>query len=368
MSGHNYTKYDYRMGYGIRAKECMMDIRDHYGIVDIYIPFTWLNDGIKKEDVYRWIEFGNKTTFPATVEELHVEDVDKLDVSIRDDIFLQFENLEIRRKDPTKHKYIQSDAIECKFGKIKHLRWSSDRKIKTYSTIYYDESFSRVKYSGWNGYAEDHELIETGECLDKYVRRIIQAELDKRKTDEINCFKLSIDCSKAFSKHHKLAILSFYRFLWSNHYNGLVKDTLKIVDAGVDFWDALYYAMCKKSYSSYYGLLYQYGYMPMDEVVNLLKSGNAVNNSFTNPKKNGTQTLMNVSDFKSAVEAFKNGSYLGNLGISTKVTCKTDKLKTFTKGREYTACPSLDTAKWVILRNNDFRQMIVLKKHFDVVQ
>lgn len=365
MAGHNYTKYDYRDDNGIVDQECMMAIRNCDRIVDIYIPFNWLHSNIKKEDVYRWVEIGNNTIFPATVEEVHIDNID--DPNGMAAIFNQFKGLRIRKKNIK--EYIQSDAREVNYGILNYLHWGSRDRIQTSTMVYYNGDFKIVKYHGWIGFALDHELFETGECLDAYVRRIIEPELNKPvdKT-KINSFKISIDCSKALSRHHKLAILSFYRFLWSNYFDGLVKDTLKIVDSGVDFWDALYYAMCKKSYSSYYGLLYQYGYMSMDGVIDLLKRGNAVNNSFTNPKKNGAQTLMSVSDFKSAVEAFKNGSYLGNLGISTKVTCKTDKLKTFTKGREYDSCPSLDTTKWVILRNNDFRQMTVLKKHFDVVQ
>lgn len=359
MAGHNYTKFDFRNGNGIIDRECMMDIRGRDGVVDIYIPFNWLHSNIKKEDVYRWVEIGNKTIFPATVEEVHIDNID--DPNGMAAIFNQFKGLKIRAK--SIKEYIQSDAREVNYGILNYLYCGSRDRIQTSTMVYYDGDFKRVKYSSWNGFALDHELFETGECLDAYVRRILEPELNKPvdKT-EINSFKISIDCSKALSKSHKLAILTFYRFLWSNYYEDIVSNTLKIIDNDVAPWEALYYALSTRNYNSYYGLLYQPGYVTMDSVVKLLKTANGVNGSFTSPRQYMPFTSMLVSNLKESVAAFVNNTK------DVKVVCKTNILKTFTKDRVYDAFQSPELNKWVILKNNNYCKITVLKKNFELVQ
>ena len=359
MADHNYTKFDFRAGNGIDYQECMMDIRGRDGVVDIYIPFNWLHSNIKKEDVYRWVEIGNNTIFPATVEEVHIDNID--DPSGRAAIFNQFKGLKIRKKNIK--EYIQSDAREVNYGILNYLYWGRRDRIQISTMVYYDGEFRLVKYSGWIGFALDHELFETGECLDAYVRRILEPELNKPvdKT-EINSFKISIDCSKALSKSHKLAILTFYRFLWSNYYKDIVSNTLKIIDNDVAPWEALYYALSTRNYNSYYGLLYHPGYVTMDSVVKLLKTVDGVNRSFTSPRKYMPFTSMLVSNLKESVAAFVNNTK------DVKVVCKTNILKTFTKDRVYDAFQSPELNKWVILKNNNYCKVTVLKKNFELVQ
>lgn len=361
MADHNYTKYDYRFGDGIYNKECMMAMRNRTGVVDIYIPFVWLSSKITKEDVYRWVEFGNKTIFPATIEEAYIEDTSYNNGGTgRINIF---NGLEIKVK--PNHKYRQSDAIEVKRGALNSIIINSNGSITTSTKVFYSEENLKTKWITWSGYAEDHVVYATGECLDAYIKRILAEQKSNEAKQEVvnNAFKISIDCGNAYSKHHKLAILSFYRFLWSCHFNGLVKNTLNIVDAGVDFWDALYYAMSARNYSSYYGFIYQPGYVPMNTVVDNLKAGLNINRSFTNAAKAKCIPQMSVNDFKQAVEAFKSGTV--NSSITFKVKCNTDKLKTFTNGREYTAFNTFDVNKITVLRNDNFSQITVLRKHFE---
>lgn len=362
MADHNYTKYDYRLGEGIYNKECMMAIRDKTNIVDIYIPFKWLNAKITKEDVYRWVEFGNKTIFPATIEESYVKNTSYVNYN-ETNVINVFNGLEIKVK--PNHNYRQRDATEVKRGTLNRISITPDGTIFTSTKVFYSETNLNTKYVSWGGYAEDHVVYATGECLDAYIKRTLAEQKSNEVKEEVvnNSFKISIDCGTAYSKHHKLAILSFYRFLWSCHFNGLVKNTLKIVDAGVDFWDALYYAMSVRNYNSYYGFIYQPGYVPMETVVSNLKAGLNINVSFTNAAKAKCIPQMSVNDFKLAVEAFKSGTI--NSSLTFKVKCNTDKLKTFTSGREYTAFNTFDVNKITVLKNDNYAQITVLRKHFE---
>lgn len=359
MADHNNTRYYWRNGYGIRETQCMMDIRKKSNTVDLYIPFEWLNEGISDEDVVLWNKIGNDTLFPAELEKVNAIYTNTENKPKELNIF---KGLRITCKKD--YKFRQSDARQNVYGVINYLSYHRDGAILTHCSVYKYDTFSGYKgYNDWNGFASDHQLYETGECLDVYVKRILseQPKVEESKSD-YNSYKVTIDCSKALSDNHKLAILTFYRFLWSCHFYGLIVDTLNILksDSSIEPWDALYYALSKKDYWAYYGLLFQAGYVSMEDVKSRLPRGESINLSFSNAKKSNF-TLMGVSDYKSAIEKFKGGA-----GKPFEVECITDKLKTVTKGKKYQAeCSMYDNS--YLVKNNDYCRKHLLKTHFKVV-
>lgn len=358
MANHNNTRYDWRRGSGISQVQCMMDIRRESGFVDIYILFTWLHHGISDEDVLWWNKIGNETLFPAALEKVNI---DLSNNNQYDPRLEQFKDLKITCK--KNYSYKQSDARNNVYGVINTIDGNIDN-LHTHCSVYRTDSFDGPKkYGNWNGYASDHQVYETGECLDAYVKRVLsEQEGSKTTKEEFNAYKVTIDCSKALSANHKLAILSFYRFLWSYYFDGLVVDTLRILksDSTIEPWDALYYAMSTKNYSEYYGLLYQVGYVSMEDVKTKLPKGESINLSFSNAKKSNF-TLMNVSNFKTAIDVFKKQS-----GKPFEVECITDKLKTLTKGNKYQAEFSMHDNLYVV-KNDDYCKKHLLKTHFKVV-
>jgi len=359
MADHNNTKYDWHQGYGIQQTQCMMDIRNRNIEVDIYIPFIWLHTGISDDDVVLWNKIGNETLFPAKLEKV------KIDLSSnnnsRDPRLDQFNGLKITCK--KNYSYSQSDARKNVYGVIRSLSGQPGR-IGTCCYVYKTDKFDgNPIYSAWGGWASDHQVYETGECLDAYIKRILKEQEVKPKVEEeFNAYKVTIDCSKALSANHRLAILSFYRFLWSCHFDGLVVDTLRILksDSTIEPWDALYYAMSKTNYSGYYGLLHQAGYVSMNDVKARLPKNEGVNLSFSSAKKSNF-TLMGVSDFKVAIERFKDQS-----GKPFRAECITDKLKTITKGKKYDAELSMYDNSYLVT-TDDYCKKHLLKTHFKVV-
>lgn len=359
MADHNNTKYDWHQGYGIQQRQCMMDIRNGNIEVDLYIPFIWLHKGISDEDVLWWNKIGNETLFPAKLEKVKIDLRDNN--SAYDPRLEQFKGLRITCKKG--YRYKQSDANQNVYGVINSVDGNINN-LQTRCSVYRTNSFDgNKKYLCWNGYASDHQVYETGECLDAYIKRILkEQEVKPKAEEEFNAYKVTIDCFKALSANHRLAILSFYRFLWSCHFDGLVVDTLRILksDSTIEPWDALYYAMSKTNYSGYYGLLHQAGYVSMDDVKARLPKNEGVNLSFSNAKKSNF-TLMGVSDFKVAIERFKDQS-----GKPFKVECITDKLKTITKGKQYDAEFSMYDNSYLVI-TNDYCKKHLLKTHFKVV-
>jgi len=360
MADHNQTKYDYHQGYGIQQTQCMMDIRNRNIPIDIYIPFIWVNSGILDDDVTLWNKIGNETLFPAVLEKA------KIDLSNNsssyDPRLEQFNGLRITCK--KNYRYKQSDADNNVFGVINTIDGNLS-SLRTHCSVYRTSNFTNKKFSNWNGFASDHQVYETGECLDLYVKRILKEQEDAKMVTpipEFNAYKVTIDCSKALSANHKLAILTFYRFLWSCYFNELVTDTLRIIksDSTIEPWDALYYAMSATNYSGYYGLLYQTGYASMEDVKARLPKGESINLSFSNAKKSNF-TLINVTNFKAAIDVFKDVS-----GKPFEVECITDKLKTLTKGNKYQAEFSMYDNLYIV-KNDDYCKKHLLKTHFIVV-
>lgn len=359
MAEHNNTIYDFRDTFGIQKTTCMMSIRTKTDLVDIYIPYDWLSKNISDEDVFLWNKIGNETLFPASIEKVYF-DYKKLENY--DTRLNQFLGLKITCKKD--YKCRQDDASENEYGIINRLT-GTHTDLRTNCSLYSDGNFKSVKKnrSEWTGWANDHQLYETGECLQEYINRTIniQKEID---VDKLNCYKITIDCGNVLSYHHKLAILAFYRFLWSNLFDGLVYNTLRIIKEfdNIDPWNALYYVMSSKNYSSYYGLLYQPGFKPMSKVSESLTKGLSINGSFSAARKTNFTTIF-AKDMNLAIDKFtgvESGSF--------KVVCSTDKLATLTKGKTYDAELSLMGDRYFqILKNDRWSSINVLKSHFEVI-
>lgn len=359
MANHNSTIFDFGDSGYPSIGTCMMGVRNVKQNACIYIPFKDLHTGITDEDVALWNKIGNETLFPANIERINYKFNES---GCHDHKFDQFLNLKITYKRDVRH--IQDDAKDCKFGLLKSVWIDNYGHLNQKTDTYQSESFERKIYSGWNGYCEDHVLFETGECLKEYIKRTIKEDDQVKEENPVpNFYKVTIDCSKAINNAHKLAILSFYRFLWSNCFVNLATNTLKLVKEGIDSWKALYYAMSSYNYSAYYGLIYQPGFKSMDDVADSLRDPNkTINEAFTASRKS-LYTKMSGADIVSAVSRFTVGSEKPFEGI-----CVTDKLKTLTKDKVYKLNFSTDSGKYLVLSNDKFAKINVLEKHFKLVE
>ena len=359
MANHNSTIFDFGDSGYPSIGTCMMGVRNVKQNACIYIPFKDLHTGITDEDVALWNKIGNETLFPAKIERINFKFVD---YGSHDGKFDQFLNLKITYKRDVTH--IQHDAKDCVFGLLKSVWIDKYGHLNQRADTYQSESFERKIHSGWNGYCEDHVVLETGECLKQYIKRNLEENQPVEDVAPIpNCYKVTIDCSKAINKAHRLAILSFYRFLWSNQFDNLAVNTLKLVKGEIDPWKALYYAMSSDNYSAYYGLIYQPGFKSMDDVADSLRDPNkTINEAFTASRKS-LYTKMSGVDIASAVSRFTVGSEKPFEGM-----CVTDKLKTLTKDKVYKLNFSTDSGKYLVLSNDKFAKINVLEKHFKLVE
>lgn len=350
MADHNKTIYDFGNVSDILCHECMMSMRNCKGIANIYIPFSWLHEGISEEDVYRWVEIGNQLIFPATIEKVKNDNL----ILHNQNYKHKFKDLKITyKRDIRLH---QTDANQVDFGTLNSIEDINTNKFRIYSSVYTNSDFINKKYNNWNGWSSDYKLYETGECLHEFIIRSLKEEI-KDDNSEYNGYKITIDCSKSLSDNHRLAILSFYRFLWSAHFKNVVKNTLKIIDTGVNAWDAMYYALNTKDYSSYYGFLNCSGFASIDFVVNNLKSKLSVNASFSSQTKCPLLS-MNVTDFGAEIRKYKEEEF--------SLECTTKDLKSLTFGKTY--IPLLTSIDYYIVKCDDFYKRQILKSNFKKVK
>lgn len=363
MSDHNTTTFDFRRGYNIQKNQCMMNIKNQNSDIDIYIPFKELHKDISKEDVVKWVEIGNKTIFPAILSETYLKPNDFSYDAVTPPLLKKYINLKITAK-TNLHTYKQHDAYQVVTGSLVSLvAGENDYRIRTNVT----KSKDGPQYSNWSGYASDHQLIETGECLLAYIDRTVNDNVKEKvlKTSDPDCFKITINCKNAISDNHKLAILTFYRFLWSNLYQNIVANTLSLVTKDIDSWDALYYALSTQKYERYYGLLSRPGFKLMDEVISDLKRYD-VNNSFSSNSQKIPFTLMDIDNIKLAVDVFKSNKGVMNLANVIKVKCISDKLSSLTLNKSYLAINSAFDSKYTILNSDDYCKRLLLKSNFIV--
>lgn len=346
MAEHNNTICDYNTGMGPREFGCMMNIRDSNRKVDIYLPINWITKGISDADVLQWNTIGNSTLFPAVVSKVY-------DERIKIYNFTELNGLRITCKKDVKYK--QSDASCCVYGEIISIGLSNGY-FTTVSKTHLSSNYTAVERPVWHGYACDYQLEETGECLDQYIKRILA---EKPQEDQgPNAYKITIDCRTSLSRSHNLAVLTFYRFLWSNLYNDIVSNTLNIIKEGVDPWIALYYAMSAKRYSPGYGLLAFPGYIDVDSARKNLINGRAVNNSFSADRYTET-VIYPVANVKGQALRFA-----GVPAVKEIATCTSKTLKTLTYGKKYFVS-EIDARSYMVDKTDDYRRMRILKKHFN---
>ena len=313
-----------------RMQECMMHIASYSRDFKIIIPREWLNDNLTKESVYKWLEIGNKTIFPAIINEI---EIDRSDLNseggqcqlggVYHDLVVEPRNL------VAKERYRSSDVVEMPSGSIKYISATIDQiKSKVNSGSYFTTSCRRLQTRGangrpivnndhnssWRAYIQDLQVAETKEPLRDHILRTYD-ELSKKEVQLIPAYEVIIPCARAISNSHKLAILSFYRYLYSSRYPGLVQDTLKLESIGIDPWTALYYALSKKdaNYSFYYSLLSVPGFKSMADVSRDLKNYSLVNKAFS------------VSEFDKNLYVTLDGSdeeLIAKVDIFTKATPK----------------------------------------------
>ena len=367
MSSGNQTIFNLNQGYNTSMTTCMSAMRTCPVKADLYIPFEWLNKGISKEDVLRWVEIGCKLIFPATIIETYLN-IDSIgSTCVMNLKYSKYIGLKITHKKTGSYK--QHDCTELVEGSISTLTGPVDNNLRTYSNMLVrDNGSSKRHYNHgemmWNGYAIDHQLLDTGECLLKYIRRTINEKPEEIEVSN-NTFVVSIDCKKALSNNHKLAILSFYRFLWSDLYEGVVTNTLKLIDDGAEPWDALYYALSTKRYEPYYSFLQFPGWKDIEVVKSRLINGSSINISFSIPNPGKLiYTTMSVESLKDSVSKFKANNIYAI--IAKNVVCVTDKLKSITKGKEYK--PEISYCdKSYLIKTDDYTYKHLLKSHFKEV-
>lgn len=361
MSNSNQTIYSFSNDTQ-RITTCMMAIRDVRTTASLYVPFDWLNSGISKEDVYRWNDIGNKTIFPSKVSEcfLDTKNLYRDDGPQTPPKYKKYLGLKITAK-PYPYKYKQFDAKEVIEGTLVSLYLDQNTDFRTKTNVY--KPMNGITYPAWNGFASDHQLADTGECLFEYIKRTESDYVEiEEEVKPNNTFEITIDCGTTLSNSHKLAILTFYRFLWSNLYKGLVVNTLKLTDLEIDPWEALYYSMSIQQYDSYYGLNSKPGFKPMDEVITALIRGNNINKSFS-ANIACKHTILNPPDIKTAIEEFKSNS---NFDLAIVVRCITNKLSSVSFGFEYNVTNSNCSWKYNVLNCNDYCKRLMLKSNFIV--
>lgn len=362
MSGDNTTMFSFNAGYPISTGVCMMSVRNVKDKADIYIPFEWLHKGISIDNVERWAKIGNDLLFPATITKEKI-DLKKILSDGNPSVIVQFYGLKIKCRPAGNKRYVQCDCIEVVDGSLIEVTKSGD-DYRTRTNVL-KNNYGNRGGSSWNGYASDHVLIETGENLLDYINRELGKPKSTEKVDEdFNSFKVRIYCSTAISQNHKLAILTFYRFLWSNLYDGIVVNTLKLIDLGCDPWSALYYTMSTKKYESYYGLTMRSGFKSMEAVRERLKANDSINDSFSCTKANVRFTSMLSPNLVYAVAMFTTNTDEIDPSLTFKVKCITDKLITYTKGKIYKATDGSTPDKYLVFQSDDYCNRSILKSNF----
>ena len=278
-------------------QECMMHIANCTSDFKIIIPHEWLNDKLIKEDVYRWLEIGNKTLFPAKIREITISEKDtKLSVgACRMNGIYYGLNVEPRKLNQ-REKYRSSDVLSMPLGAIRSFSVSIEElKSSSYRSIGFNVSSNRLKVRSigglidlnnssdtWGAHVDDLCMYGTDELLKDYVLRTYD-ELSNRGWRALPAYEVTIDCKNVISKTHRLSILSFYRYLYSSRYPDVVYNALRLVSIGIDPWEALYASLSKinGNYYNYYSLLSAPGFKSIEKVSKDLKIYDSVNKSFS---------------------------------------------------------------------------------------
>jgi len=292
---------------------CMSAVKQTTGKVSIIIPYKELHNDLRKEDVESWVKLGNKTIFPAVMEEKYVN------LSINTYNLTKVKNTLLKEEFSLieKEQYYRSDSNYVKTCTINNI--SSNTNINVIIVKSRNSSYGS-KGENWSTDSRDFQDKNGVSVYDR-----IQSEIKKITSDidttKANSYVITFDADKCYSNHHKLALLSFYRYLWSYYYKNLVKNTLKIVDLDVDPWEALMLELSRGDYYYYFSLTTNIfrGIPKMDTVVTEFRRGNNINNSFFNSTINISDhrfTKINKESIKTALFNYKEGAI-----IPTKVKC-----------------------------------------------
>ena len=316
MGSTNNTTYRDKYSKGtITTNECMMHVGSSKDKTEIFIKYTDVNDNLTKAEVEKWVEIGNSLLFPAELSEIKMPKVSKGYVT--EEKLQKYLGLKIEVDNTKESK--QSDAKYVSEGELLWVDKISDSRYRITCRI--TKSDLERTHTGklWGGYACDFRLSDTKENLFDYILRTKDLEEPKveLKPEVPDCYVITINYGSKYFKsyYHKLATLSFYRYLYSYKFYGLVKKVLHLVDLGVDPWTALYCVLSEDGarYGNYYSLLAYPGLKSIEQVEVDLKNKNSVNGVFSVLSNNkyyfewnsdDATLLKNVADFISKAQKY----------------------------------------------------------------
>jgi hypothetical protein len=326
-----------------RSSECMALSKGVNGLLNLIIPFESLHKGLSEKDVYKWVELGNSSIFKASIRKGFSFFTSKhllLNKKLKE------ESLEIARKE--KKKLDRNDSKYLLSGKILSLAGGIDDPSTLLVAIteeddnYNKGSFAKVGCA-WAVSINDFEFKNKSIdiSLNDYIKeKIKEIETDEHNEEKENCYIVSIDGSLIKEPEYRLAVTTYYRYLWSSNYPEIVSDTLKIMETGVSFWDALmlvHASTRKEPYSNYYGLCFASirGIPEENSVLFKLKKSNEGVNSCFRGEPSGQPIkpffIHDQSDFAEILGKLKSGGVIGK----TAVCVNSDKTQNLTVGGHY---------------------------------
>lgn len=283
MSIDNKTRYIYRSnmsdptlthveaGTYVEA-DCMSFIRNYKNNYELQflVNKEMLHKNLTMEDVIRWIEIGNKLIFPATYD---IVDVLESFEYFANGMFHK-EIVRLRELSDDYPKYRRYDAAGLSVASIESINgyshYENDKKHHTFSlsTIIKEVPdnciFNTSIGNHWSIDSNDVILEKSGRVL--YDEIIDDFLIKKEAWDRDNLkenYCITIKRNNAVSPDHFLSLLTFYRLLWSVYFKNIVRETLDLIDGGMDEWIALSYAYAK-NYSRPYNGFSLKGYLFKD--------------------------------------------------------------------------------------------------------
>lgn len=309
-----------------RRNGCMEGVKNRHGKISIVIPFYKLNSDITHEDVKRWVEIGNSLIFKADLS------TNKMQFNAEKHLIPQLQRDNIKVKLKVKDNYSRVDAKRVAEGVVNRIHNYTRGSLQILKT----NGGGNLNGGQWNVNFCDFMIKDTGQCLSEYIKEKLKS-IKEEEGD--NSFVISYKGSGCVSANHKLAVLTFYRYLYSCYYPTLVKDTLKIIDSGIKPWNALMiaHAGVKKKYNAGYGLTWinSCTIPGMNYVLDRLKKGEGINRSFWHPHvvKLKSFTVSKIDDFKSIEEKMLMPDVPE---VDAFIICKNATgCKTLTKNKKY---------------------------------
>lgn len=289
MSSHNNTYYTYSKSISSilhpSVSQCMSLMRSTDGIVSLIVKMTDLNHGLTREDVFLWNKLGNESMFPAVITEGYSTFMGLNDIITRNlrKNLVSFKLAEGHRR--------REDAKHCIKGTLDVITPLGGNKYDGYLRVTEKLKGGYCFLGGqWGVSGYDFVTEDTGQTLNDYARDFMDkflAEENEEQDNRPNAYIISIDSSKIKNRQEKLAVLTFYRYLWSNVFRGLVRDALIVYKSGIPAWESIMLAHAAErdsSYNNYYGLtqIRTRSIPSIEEVkIRLNRDMATINNSFT---------------------------------------------------------------------------------------